>query len=86
MPAVTSAEHLQLAGFARKHLATYEKAHDLVNIGAYADGSDPDIDAALRIMPLLNAFLQQDCHEITLLDETLAMLQAAQMVLAGPEH
>jgi flagellum-specific ATP synthase len=59
MPAVTSEQHRQDAAIARKHLAVYEKARDLVNIGAYAAGSDPEVDAALDSLPALNSFLLQ---------------------------
>ncbi len=75
MPALTTREHLALAAMARKHLATYEKARDLVNIGAYVSGSDPEIDAALTVMPALNAFLQQGKDEVSSFEDTLQMMQ-----------
>jgi flagellum-specific ATP synthase/type III secretion protein N (ATPase) len=78
MPAVTSREHIALAASARKHLATYEKARDLVNIGAYVSGSDPDIDEALRVLPSLTGFLQQDTKDVTPFEDTLARLETAQ--------
>jgi flagellum-specific ATP synthase len=59
MPAVTSPEHRERAAQFRKLLATYEKARDLVNIGAYAAGSDPEIDAALAALPSMMSFLRQ---------------------------
>ncbi len=76
MPAVTRPEHRQLAAMSRKHLATYEKARDLINIGAYVHGSDPEIDAALKVMPNLLAFLQQGQHEFSQYQDTLERLQA----------
>jgi flagellar protein export ATPase FliI len=74
MPAVTTREHRMAAAQARKHLATYEKARDLINIGAYVHGSDPEIDAALKVMPNLNGFLQQGTHDFTPFDDTCKML------------
>ena len=74
MPAVTDREHLGAAAAARKHLATYEKARDLINIGAYVSGSDPEIDAALKVMPTLTGFLQQNMREVTTFEETLKIL------------
>jgi len=71
MPAVTSKEHIQKAAYIRKNMATYEKARDLVNIGAYVSGSDPEIDSALQVMPDINAFLQQGKDEVTDFDTTL---------------
>ena len=81
MPAVSTAQHVELASFARKHLAIYEKARDLLNIGAYVQGSDPEVDAAVRVMPLLTAFLQQGRAEFSGLDETLGLLRIAQTAL-----
>jgi flagellum-specific ATP synthase len=78
MPSVTSSEHRQLAAQARKHLATYEKARDLINIGAYVGGSDPEIDAALQVMPVLNNFLLQDTHDVSPFDQTLGLLNQIQ--------
>lgn len=78
MPSVTSRQHVQLAAKARKHLATYEKARDLVNIGAYVSGSDSEIDDALRVMPSLNSFLQQDTKDVTTFEDTLARLEESE--------
>ena len=75
MPAVVSRRHLELAAIARRHLATYEKARDLINIGAYVRGSDPEIDAALEVMPALNRFLQQNSNLFTPFDETYELLE-----------
>jgi flagellum-specific ATP synthase len=71
MPAITSRDHMQLAAFARKNLAVYEKVRDLVNIGAYVKGSDPEVDTALLVQPVLLSFLQQNRGEVTLFDQTL---------------
>jgi flagellum-specific ATP synthase len=78
MPSVTTPEHRQLAAQARKHLATYEKARDLINIGAYVSGSDPEIDSAINVMPILNTFLQQDTHDVSPFDQTLGILSQIQ--------
>jgi flagellum-specific ATP synthase/type III secretion protein N (ATPase) len=73
MPAVTTPEHRAGAAHARRLLATYEKARDLVNIGAYAPGSDPEIDAALAALPALMGFLQQSV-EFTPFEQTTQLL------------
>ncbi|MEA4910316.1 MAG: FliI/YscN family ATPase [Chloroflexi bacterium] len=74
MPAVTSRDHVRKAAQARKHLATYERARDLVNIGAYVSGSDAEIDAALKVMPTLTAFLQQATNDVSPFEATLQTL------------
>ncbi len=60
---VTNAEHQELAGRVRRVLATYRDAEDLVNIGAYAEGSNSEIDQALKLMPGVRQFLQQGLQD-----------------------
>ncbi len=75
MPAVTSVTHRELAARVRKLLATYEKARDLINIGAYVSGSDPEIDDAIKALPSLMSFLQQG-QEMTSFEDTLNQMNA----------
>lgn len=76
---VTSPEHRQLAAEMRSILSTYRDAEDLVNIGAYVEGSNPEIDRALRLMPKIRAFLAQDLFEAAPYEEiTDRMRQALQ--------
>ena len=74
MPALVTREHLTFAANARKHMATYEKARDLINIGAYVAGTDPEIDSAIRVMPAVNAFLQQGRDAPSTFEDTLGGL------------
>jgi FliI/YscN family ATPase len=76
MPAVTSTQHRAHAAQVRKLMATYEKARDLVNIGAYVAGSDPEIDMALEALPALTAFLQQETQDFTPFEDTFRLLRA----------
>ena len=72
---VTNERHQELAQQIRTHLATYRDAEDLVNIGAYVEGSNPDIDAALRLMPGIRRFLQQglfECGSFETLEEEMS--------------
>jgi flagellum-specific ATP synthase len=81
MPAVTSKEHRRGASVLREALAIYEKAKDLVNIGAYVAGSNPRIDAALKRLPGINAFLRQPSDEASPFETTLTQLST---IAAGP--
>ena len=74
MPKVTSKEHQASAARARRHLAVYEKARDLINIGAYVSGSDPDIDLAIKTNPALTDFLQQDQNDHSSYEDTTTIL------------
>jgi flagellum-specific ATP synthase len=44
-------------------VATYKKAEDLINIGAYVKGSNPEIDYAIRMIDKVNDFLRQNIGE-----------------------
>ncbi len=74
---VTSKEHQAMATEIRRMLAIYRDAEDLVNIGAYAQGSNPEIDTALRLMPRIRAFLQQGLFESSNFDEIEALMSSA---------
>jgi len=56
---VVSEHHTGLANEVRGVLATYREAEDLINIGAYIEGSNPDIDYARQKIGALNVFLKQ---------------------------
>lgn len=76
MPAITDKPHRVAASQLRDLLATYHKASDLINIGAYAHGSNPAIDRAIALMPSILDFLRQGAHEPTPYDKTLHQLHA----------
>ncbi len=83
MPALTTREHLQFASFARKNLAVFEKVRDLVNIGAYVKGSDPEVDTALLVMPTLDNFLQQDRTDVSSFENTVQYLDQISQISSG---
>ncbi len=63
MPQVVQPEHRQQAALVRKLLAVYARSEDLVRIGAYKAGADPDLDRALAARPALRTFMTQDAAE-----------------------
>jgi flagellum-specific ATP synthase len=63
MPAVASPEHRAQAALIRRLLAIYARSEDLVRIGAYKPGADPDLDRALRARDALRAFMTQATNE-----------------------
>lgn len=63
MSAVTAPEHREHAGLLRKLMAVYARSEDLVRIGAYRAGTDPELDRALRARAAIRAFLMQDAGE-----------------------
>ncbi len=63
MSSIASPEHKKVSGMLKNVLATYREAEDLINIGAYKSGSNPDIDFAIEKIGAVNAFLQQGTEE-----------------------
>ena len=69
MISVVPEEHLMAAQRLRALLAAYRKASDLISIGAYKEGSDPEVDRAVRLKPRIDAFLRQRIDEKVSLEE-----------------
>jgi flagellum-specific ATP synthase len=63
MTSIVSDEHKKVAGKLKMVLATYGEAEDLINIGAYKNGSNKNIDYAISKITAVNEFLQQDVNE-----------------------
>jgi flagellum-specific ATP synthase len=59
MPSVVAEPHLAKAKAVRLLMAAYAHSEDLIRIGAYQKGTDPVLDKAIEILPVLNALLQQ---------------------------
>ena len=76
MSAIATKEHKACAGKLRNVLATYNEAEDLINIGAYKRGSNPNIDYAMEKIDVVNGFLCQDVDEKMNIEETLERLKA----------
>jgi flagellum-specific ATP synthase len=52
------------------------RGRDLLSMGAYAPGSDPDFDVAIRLWPRMQKFLQQDIAEVAHFNESLGDLMS----------
>ena len=75
MSAIATKEHKQLASRLKTVMATYNEAEDLINIGAYKSGSNPDIDYAVRKIKEVNSFLCQGTDEKFDFEEELELLK-----------
>ena len=73
---VVAQEHFQLARQFRAIYSRYQKSSDLIQVGAYISGSDPQIDEAIRLQPGMAAFLQQDMREAAPMDDSIAAMAA----------
>ena len=71
---ITTARHRELAGKARSVMAIYRESEDLINIGAYAAGSNKKIDYAISRIEGINNFLAQGFDESSTLEETITAM------------
>jgi flagellum-specific ATP synthase len=78
---ISNPEHKAAAGKLRELLAVYRDAEDLINIGAYAKGSNPRIDEAIKRIDEINRFLRQGVTDKIAFQQTLQQLKNA--VTAG---
>jgi len=76
MSQIAQREHKTLAGKLKNVLATYSEAEDLINIGAYKAGSNPEIDYAIEKINAVNQFLRQDVYDKFTFEETVDMMRA----------
>jgi flagellum-specific ATP synthase len=76
MSAVATREHQAKAGQIRRLLAAYKASEELIRIGAYQKGSDPDLDRAIALMPALQNFLMQSPDEAATIEDSLEKLMA----------
>jgi flagellum-specific ATP synthase len=74
MDDIISAEQRQHANKLKETLATYRKAEDLINIGAYVAGSNSKIDYAIEMIEKINGYLKQEIDETTGFDESVGQL------------
>ena len=72
-----SEDQLRLAGHAREHLSVYKRNADLISLGAYAAGSNPAVDAAIRLREPLESFLRQRVDQGVRPPEAWAALQTS---------
>ncbi|HDL89761.1 MAG TPA: FliI/YscN family ATPase [Thermodesulforhabdus norvegica] len=69
-------EHKQLAKRFIEVLAQYRRNEDMIRIGAYVKGTNPETDYAINMIDKLNAYLRQPIEERCTIEEARAMLKA----------
>ena len=68
--------HAKSARLVRRVLAIWDEIEDLVSIGAYAPGANPEYDVAVQTRSVVSKFLQQDRHTGCRFEETVAAINA----------
>ena len=69
MPGCQMPHEREIVKSARQALSAYSNMEELIRIGAYRAGSDPQIDRAILLNPALEGFLSQDKDETATLDD-----------------
>jgi flagellar biosynthesis/type III secretory pathway ATPase len=83
--ALSTPEQLRSMSVVRDMMATYRSALDLIQVGAYVEGSDPKVDAACRAMPQVDAFLRQGLVERSSFEEAAVRVQRL-AILSGAQR
>lgn len=76
MSGIVGEEHRGAAEKLRRLYAIYRENEDLIQIGAYKRGANPELDQAVSLMPTMNALLRQGTEEKRALEDTLQVLVA----------
>jgi flagellum-specific ATP synthase len=74
MPGCQHPHEREIVTAARRSLSAYSNMEELIRIGAYRQGADPDVDRAIQLNPSLEAFLSQSPDEATSLESSFAAL------------
>jgi flagellum-specific ATP synthase len=74
-PRLYTAEQKDAAVKIREAMATHQRSEDLINLGAYASGANPKLDAAIRLRPQLQDFLKQDASAHSGFAETMGRMR-----------
>lgn len=60
MSDIVDPRHKAAAAIVRNRMATYEEMEDMINLGAYRKGNNPDVDVAIEKKPETDQFLKQE--------------------------
>jgi flagellum-specific ATP synthase len=71
MSNIVDKSHQQAARLFKKFYAIYEENQDLINIGAYVSGNNPQLDFAIKHIDKFNKFLQQEVEDKVTYEQTL---------------
>jgi flagellum-specific ATP synthase len=71
---ISAPAHLESARRIREALAEFQRSEDLINLGAYAAGSNPKLDQAIKLRPQLLDFLRQTPEFRESIEQTMSKL------------
>ena len=68
---VVDPEHWQLASTLRMLMGVYQENYDYIQIGSYQQGTNPTLDAAIKLMPAIETFLKQGITEKSTMEKAM---------------
>ncbi len=74
MPTLLAPDGLKRANRMRRMWSLFQQNQDLIQVGAYVAGSNPELDQAIQLRPALEVFLRQDMHEGVNYPDTLSAM------------
>lgn len=74
MPTLLDPDGLKRANRMRRMWSLFQQNQDLIQVGAYVAGSNPELDQAIKLRPALESFLRQDMHEGVNYPDTLSAM------------
>ncbi|HAE61905.1 MAG TPA: flagellar protein export ATPase FliI [Eubacteriaceae bacterium] len=74
MKEIVGKEHFDNAGRLKENISRYQDSEDLINVGAYSKGTNPDIDRAIKLKVPIDDFLKQNIEESWKYEDTVKML------------
>ena len=74
MSSIATPEQKAAAGKIRKIMSLYQENQDLISIGAYKTGTNPDLDNAIKKIEAVNRFLQQPVDQSSTMEETILQM------------
>jgi len=87
LPNVVSRQQLDLVHHFKSLHARYQRSRDLISVGAYNSGHDPELDIAIQMQPHLDRFLQQGMRESQSYADSVTQLDALfQQETVPPAH
>jgi flagellum-specific ATP synthase len=75
MPAICAPEVIQAANLFRRLWTLYQQNQDLIKVGAYQSGSNPELDQAIARRGQMEGMLRQQMHEGVEIETTVAALR-----------
>ncbi len=74
MKDIVDEKHIKIAGKLLDILATYSKYEDVISIGAYKEGTNPQVDQAIKMIDRINEFLKQHINKKASIDDSIKEL------------